>query len=251
MLLNRGTVDNLFERWAYVFFFAFLLSFFLLLLLHRKQWNNAITTPWYLWWSASSGKESLGPAILISMHTANWSRFVSNSRFKHDRKKMHIRQQRMERIIASGIRLLVARREVISHRTFAPAIINTSFGSRILQSAGRSLLLRRLQFFLPGSNSLELCFFLFFFVFYWTIWASNAREQLLLLVVLQTSSYHHFAAGTSSSSWKLMKNVKEALLCRHLTDLLPGTRKHSRTVGLDWGTEALSPECVCEQAIVL
>jgi hypothetical protein len=36
---------------------------------------------------------------------------------------------------------------------------------------------------------------------------------------LQASSYHHFAAGTSSSSWKLMKNMKEALLCRQLTDL--------------------------------
>jgi hypothetical protein len=161
-LLNRGTIDNLFERRAYVFFLASFFLFFLLLLLHRKQCNNAITTPWYLWWSASSGKESLGPTILISMHTANWSRFVSNSRFKHHREKMHIRQQRMERIIASGIRLLVAHREVISHRTLAPAIINTSFGSRILQSAGRSLLLRRLQFFLPVSNSLELCFFFLF-----------------------------------------------------------------------------------------
>ncbi len=215
MLLNRGTIDNLFERRAYVFFLLSFFLFFLLLLLHRKRCKNANTTPWYLWWSASSGKESLGPAILISMHTANWSRFVSNSRFKHHRKKMHIRQQRMERIIASGIRLLVARREVITHRTLGPAIINTSFGSRILQSAGRSLLLRRLQIFLPC----PILWSSVFFLFYWTIWASNAREQLLLLVVLQASSYHHFAAGTSSSSWKLMKNMKEALLCRQLTDL--------------------------------
>lgn len=187
MLLNRGTIDNLFERRAYVFFLLSFFLFFLLLLLHRKRCKNANTTPWYLWWSASSGKESLGPAILISVHTANWSRFVSNSRFKHHRKKMHIRQQRMERIIASGIRLLVARREVITHRTLAPAIINTSFGSRILQSAGRSLLLRRLQFFLPCPILWSSVFFLFFFFLFFVLlnylgfkcpWPASAPRSL-------------------------------------------------------------------------
>jgi len=64
-----------------------------------------------------------------------------------------------------------------------PAIINTSFGSRFLQSAGRSLLLRRLQFFLPVSNSLELCFFIIIIVLLNCLgfkcpWAASAPRSL-------------------------------------------------------------------------